>query len=120
MDCFDLVSADFKVENFVRVDTTLLDQSMSAHNDEEFPLGVVPMLSFGDAWFADVDAYLTAVQSMDELCERASVVDIHLERECDLLFWQIAQVCAVELLCKGVLWDLWDHEGLWLVGEGVD
>ena len=55
VDSFDLVTTNLKVKDFVRVDATLLDKSMAAHNDEELPLGVVPVLSFGNAWLADVD-----------------------------------------------------------------
>ena len=55
VDCFYLVSADFEVQNLICSVFSLLYESVAAHNDEELPLGVVPMLSFGDAWFADVD-----------------------------------------------------------------
>ena len=55
VDSFYLVSTDFKIEDFVGVDATLLDEAVTAYYDEEFPFGVVPVLSFGDAWLADVD-----------------------------------------------------------------
>ena len=93
---------------------------MATDYDEEFPLGIVPMLTFGDTWLADVDAYLATVQCMYELSERTPVINIHLQRERDLLFWKITEICAVQLLCKRVLWDLWDHESLWLVSKAVD
>ena len=80
----------------------------------------MPVLAFGDAWFADVDRHLTAVESMHKFCKRTSVINIHLNRKRDFLLWKIAQVCTVQLLSKGVLWDLRDHEGLWLVCEAVD
>ena len=69
MYCFDPFTADLEVEDFVGVDAALLDEAMAAHNDEELPLGVVPVLTFGDAWFADVDAYLATVQCMYEFSE---------------------------------------------------
>ena len=118
--CFDLVTRNLKIEDFIRAYSTLLNESVTAYNDEEFPLCVVPMLAFCDAWLADVDAYLAAVQSVNEFSERTSVVNVHLEWERDFLLRKVAQVCAVELLCKRVLWDLWDHEGLWLLCEAVD
>ena len=93
---------------------------MAAYYDEELPLGIVPMLAFGDAWFADVDRHLPAVESMHKFCKRTSVINIHLKRKRDFLLWKIAQVCTVQLLSKGVLWDLRDHEGLWLVCEAID
>ena len=55
VDCFYLVSADFKIEDFVGADATLLDKSVAAYYDEEFPLCIVPVLAFGDAWLADID-----------------------------------------------------------------
>ena len=78
------------------------------------------MLAFSDAWFADVDRHLTAVESMHKFCKRTSVINIHLKRERDFLLWKIAQVCAIQFLCKRVLWNLRDHESLWLVCEAVD
>ena len=48
------------------------------NHDKLLPFAVVPMLAFGDARFADVDAYLAAVFSVDKLGEGAAVVAIHL------------------------------------------
>ena len=67
--CFNLVTTNLEVEDFIRTYTTLLNESMTAHNDEELPLCVVPMLAFCDAWLADVDAYLTAVECVHKLCK---------------------------------------------------
>ena len=69
MDCFYLVSADFKIEDFVGVDATLLDEAVTAYYDKEFPFSVVPVLSFGDAWLADVYTDLPAVQGVDKFGE---------------------------------------------------
>ena len=78
MNRFDLVAADFETEDFISVDATLLDKSVSAYDDEEFPLGVVPMLPLGYAWLADVDTYLAAVESVDKFSKAAPVIDVHL------------------------------------------
>ena len=120
MNCFDPVTADLEVEDFVGVDSSLLDEAVTAYDDEEFPLRVVPVLALGDARLADVDRYLTAVECVDEFCEGASVVNVHLEREGDLLLREIAQICAVELLGEGVLRNLRYHQCLWLVCKTVD
>ena len=93
---------------------------MAAYYDEELPLGVVPVLALCDAWLADIDAHLTTIKGVDEFGEGASVVDVHLQWESDLFLWQVTQVCAVELLGEGVLRDIRDYEGLWLVGKAVD
>ena len=75
-----LVAADFIVEDFGSgvVLVAELDESVTADYDELFPLGVVPMLTFGDAGLGDVDAYLSAVEGVDQFCERTSIIDVHL------------------------------------------
>ena len=55
VNSFYLITRNLEVEDFIRSVFSLLDKSMSAHDNEELPFGVVPMLSFCDAWFADVD-----------------------------------------------------------------
>ena len=55
VNCFDLVTRNLKVKDFVRTHSTLLDKAVAAHNDEELPLCIVPVLTFGNTWFADVD-----------------------------------------------------------------
>ena len=54
----DPVTAHFKFYHFVRLagsricsDPALLDQAVAGNHDEEFPLGIVPVLAFGDAGF---------------------------------------------------------------------
>lgn len=69
MNCFDLISAYFKVQDFVRTNSSLLNEAVAADYDEELPFGVVPVLSFGDAWFAYIDTHLSAVQGVDKFCE---------------------------------------------------
>ena len=51
VDGFDLVAADLKADFFIRVDIALLDQRVTANNNEELPLAVVPVLTLGDARF---------------------------------------------------------------------
>ena len=58
---FDLISADLKFYGFPSVYITLLDQSMAMNNDELLPLGVMPVLAFGNAGHGDVDADLSAI-----------------------------------------------------------
>ncbi len=120
MNCLDPITADLKVKDFVRVDSSLLDESVAAYDDEELPLRVVPVLALGDAWLTDVDAYLTAVESVDEFGERASIVNVHLERKGYLLLRKIAQICTVELLGERVFRNLRYHQCLRLVCKAVD
>ena len=66
----------------------------------------MPMLSFCDSWFGDVYADLTAIQGMNEFCETASVVNVHLEVEDGFLLWEIREISTVESLCKTVCWNI--------------
>ena len=89
MNCLDIISVYFKIENLIRVDTALLNQSVAANDDEEFPFGVMSMLAFCDARLAYVDADLATVKRMYKLSKRTSIVNIHFQRESNLILWQI-------------------------------
>ena len=65
VDALDVVAAHFKLYDFICAQFAFLNQSMTTNHDEKFPFGIMPMLTFGDARLADVDAYLTAIQSVD-------------------------------------------------------
>ncbi len=80
VDALDVVARDLEFDDlsFGVVQVALLDETMATYHDEELPLGVVPVLTLGDARLADVDADLTAIQGMDQLGEGPSVVDVHL------------------------------------------
>lgn len=76
---------------------------MARHHDKQLPFGIVPVLAFGNAGFADVDGYLAAIRCVDKLCERAPVIDVHLKAVPELLSRKIGQVKGIQLLCKGAL-----------------
>ena len=109
MDALDIVTRHFKINHLIGAEFAFLNQAMTGHDDEEFPLGVVPVLAFGDAGLGDVDADLTTIQSVNQLRERTTVIHIHLQRESNFLFGQVAEICAIELLCKRVGRNLRDH-----------
>ena len=111
-DALDVVTADLVVEDFIGAFLAELDETMAADDDELFPLGVVPVLSLGDARLADVDGYLSALGRMDEFGEGTSLVDIHLQVEDGFLFRQVAEVGRIEFLGEGVGWNLGDHQRL--------
>ena len=110
VDALDVVACDFKFDNlpFGVVEVALLDEAMTRHHDKELPLGVVPMLTLGDARLADVDAHLAAIQRMHQLGERASLVHIHLQREGDLLLGKIREIRGVKFLGETAVGDLGD------------
>ena len=121
-DALNLVSIYFIFKNLcIRVIlVTKLNKSVTADYYELLPLGVMPMLSFCDSWFGDVYADLTAIQGMNEFCETASVVDVHLEVEDGFLLWEIREISTVESLCKTVCWNIRNHKGLGHITELVE
>lgn len=68
-DGLDFVTTHLVVEDFVSAFLAELDETVARDDDELFPLGVVPMLALGDAGLGDVDAYLSAVEGVDEFGE---------------------------------------------------
>lgn len=78
-DGLDFVTTNFIVQHFVCAFLAELDEAVARDDDKLFPLGVVPMLTLGDAGLGDVDAYLSAVEGVDEFGERAAGIDVHLQ-----------------------------------------
>ena len=68
---------------------------MPGDDDEELPLGVVPVLTLGDAGFGDIDADLAAVEGVNQFGERATVVDVHLQGERNLILGEVAEKSAI-------------------------
>ena len=120
VDGLDVLAADFEFDDFIGVDLSFLDEAVACYYDEELPFGVVPVLAFGDAWFADVDADLAAVEGVNKFGEATAGVAVHFEGECDFFFWEIAEICGVEFLGETSLRYLWYHQCLWLFCKAVD
>lgn len=116
-DGLDFVTTNFIVQHFVCAFLAELDEAVARNDDELFPFGVMPMLSLGDTWLRDVDAYLSAVEGVDEFGERTTLVNIHLQVEDGLFFGQVAQEGAIETLGKGVGGNLGNHQGLGHIGK---
>ena len=73
MDGFNLLPAHVIRENGIRLSVFIhphppfLDTGMTGHDDEKFPLGVMPVLALGDTGLADIDRYLAAGGCLDQL-----------------------------------------------------
>ncbi len=119
-DGLDFVTTHLVVEDFICAFLTELDEAVARDDDELFPLGVMPMFTLGDAGFGDVDAYLSAVEGVDEFGERTTLVNIHFQIEDSFFFGQVAQEGAIETLGKGVGRDLGNHQGLGHIGKLVE
>ena len=112
MHTLNILPRDLELNDLVGAQLALLNQPVAGHNDEELPLGVVPVLAFGDAGTADIDTYLAGVEGVDQLGKGAAVVNIHPEGEGDFLLGQVAEVGAVEFLGKGAGGDFGNKQGL--------
>ena len=127
VDCLDLVAADFKFDWFVgsaggRVgaDATFLDKAVTGDDDEEFPLGVVPVLTFCDAGFGNVYRELAVVSCLEEFGKGTAVVAVHLEVEGHFFFGKVGKVHGVKFLLKGAVRDSGHNEVLGLVMESME
>lgn len=88
-DTLDFVTTHLVVEDFVGAFLAELDEAVAGDDDELFPLGVVPMLALGDAGLGDVDAYLSAVEGVNQFGERAAGIDVHLQIEDGLFLGKV-------------------------------
>ena len=122
VDALDIVARDLEFNHlaFWVVEVALLDEAVATDHDEELPLGVVPVLSLGNARLADVDAHLATIQGMNQLGEGASGIDVHLQREGHFLFWEIREISAVKFLGETAVGDLWNGQGLGLFSETIE
>ena len=67
VDSLDVVAVNFPFKDFAFgvVEISLLNEAVALNDNELLELGVVPVLTFGDAGLTDVDADLSAVEGMD-------------------------------------------------------
>ena len=88
-DTLDFVTTHLVVEDFVRALLAELDEAVARNDDKLFPLGVVPMLTLGDTRLRDVDAYLAAVEGVNQFGERTAGIDVHLQVEDGLFLGKV-------------------------------
>ena len=95
-----LVTAYLELDDFISTELALLYLAMTGNDDEELPLGVVPMLAFGDAGLGNVHTELSVLCGFKKLGKTATVITIHFQIKRNFLLWQIEQIHAVQLLLK--------------------
>lgn len=100
VDSLDLIPGNLKLHRFSSIDVPFLDQAVTSHHNEQFPLGVVPVLSLGDSGTADVDAHLPAIGGVYQLGKGTTVVHVHLQGILELVCGQIGQVQGVQFFAK--------------------
>ena len=60
----DAVAAHLVLQHFVRADLPLLDEPMAGYDDEELPLGIMPVLALGNAGLTDFDREPAMISSL--------------------------------------------------------
>ena len=76
MNCLNPITTHFIVPYFVCPFLTELNKSMPCYNNKSFPLAVMPMFTFDDSRFADIDADLTVVKGMDKFSKGTPLIYI--------------------------------------------
>ncbi len=61
VDGLNAVAGDLELQDLVAADPALLNEAVAGDDDEELPLGVVPMLALGDAGSGDIHGKLAVV-----------------------------------------------------------
>ena len=59
---------------------------------------MMPMLPLGNTWLTYIHTKLTAIYRLQQFCETAALIYVHLQRKDSLLFGQIAKKSTVKLL----------------------
>ena len=117
MHGLDLIPGYFKAEHLVAADFPLLNQTVTRHNNEKFPFGIVPMLTFGDTGLGNVHAELPALFGFEQFRETAPCVHIHFQRKCHLFLRKVGQVHRIQLLLKASVGNFRHHQSLGLIVE---
>ena len=115
VDGLDAVATDVKLDHLVGADAALLDEGVAADDDEELPLGVVPVLPLGDAGARNVDTELPAVSRAQQFGKGTALVDVHLKGKSHFLLGQVTQVGGVEFFLNAASGYLRYNEGGGLV-----
>lgn len=70
VDSLDFIAGNLKLHRFSSIDVPLLNQAVASDHDKQFPLGVVPVLAFGNTGLRDIDAHLSTVSSVYQFGKR--------------------------------------------------
>ena len=100
LDRLDVVAADLVVPYLIGAFFAEADETVTADDDEGFPLAVVPVLTLGDAGLGDVDADLPAMEAVAKFCEGAARVGVHLEVIDGFLTREIGEIGGHELVAE--------------------
>ena len=69
-----LITANLKIQYFIRIYPTLLNESLTRHNNKELPFRMMPMLPLGNPWLTYIHTKLTAIYRLQQFCETAALI----------------------------------------------
>ena len=89
-----MVAIYFPLQHFAFgvVKISLLDKTVAFYHNELLKLSVVPVLTLGNTGLGDIDTHLSCIEGVHQLGEATTVVHVHLEREGNLVVWQVTEV----------------------------
>ena len=96
----DFFTGHLKFDDFAAADSALLNQTVTGNDDENFRLGVVPVLAADNAGAGDVDGDLSCVLRLQQFRENAAVIDMHVQMAGDALLRQIGQIGGIQFFCQ--------------------
>ena len=70
MNCLDLISGYLKLDYFISSNLPFLNEAVTGYNNEELPLGVMPVLSLCDPGFADIHGELAMISGFQKFRKR--------------------------------------------------
>ena len=120
VDSLDVVAAHLELYDFVRSNLAFLDEAVASNNDEEFPLGVVPVFALRDARFRYIDANLSSMRRVEKFGETTARIDVHFQRKSHFFLGQVTQISGIEFFCEGVVRNLGHHQRFGLLMEGIE
>lgn len=105
----DFFAGHLKFDDFAAADSALLNQTVTGNDDENFGLGVVPVLAADNAGAGDVDGDLACVLCLQQFRKNAAVINMHVQVVCDAVFGQIGQIGGIQFFCQRTGWNLRNH-----------
>ena len=109
--CFVFWGDDSELLRKEKINSWLELLDIVLDNNKLFPFAVVPVLPFCNPRLTDVNANLTTIYSMNQLCKRTTIITVHFHGIFKFVSWQISQVKAEKLLCKGTFRAFGHHQG---------
>lgn len=98
----DFIATDLNIDHLISTNLTKPDQTVAADYHELLVLGVVPVLTFGNPRFGDIDRELPAICCTNQFGKATPVIDIHLQGIGKLLLGQVTEVSAIKFLTESI------------------